>query len=194
MGGGTVLQARWGHRASCDVDMFCESDVFAHTHRNSGKEIENLLIERAGADPQRTWMEYMALYCEIGGIEVTMLPHTFIFEREVDGVLPGIVPLGLQSSAEILAKKLRHRLHATGSVEVRDIYDLAYAIDAEPNVFSKAKLALSPVQCVEAATLLSQLPTGWSKRTIKPLIEPVMEWDEVTLTEIVRNALITEIP
>ncbi|MCY4212207.1 MAG: nucleotidyl transferase AbiEii/AbiGii toxin family protein [Gammaproteobacteria bacterium] len=194
MGGGTVLQTRWEHRKSLDVDLFCKSDVFARVHRESGGEVEKVMIECAGADPDRTWMEYMALYGEIEGIEVTLMPHVFILDEAFDGVLPGSVPVRLQATSEILAKKLRHRLHGASTVEVRDVYDLACAVELAPEALNDARQALSPEQCYEVCALLAQLPKGWSGQTNKPLIKPLLDWDEAELVEVVRSALMNPCP
>ena len=194
MGGGTVLQTRWEHRKSIDVDLFCKNDVFARVHRESAGEVEKAMIECAGADPDRTWMEYMALYCEIKGVEVTLMPHVFILDEAFDGVLPGSVPVRLQATSEILAKKLRHRLHGASTVEVRDVYDLACAVELAPEALNNARQALSPEQRHEVCALLDQLPKGWSGQTNKPLIEPVLDWDEAELVEVVRSALMNSCP
>jgi len=194
MGDGTMLQTRWEHRKSLDVYLFCKNDVFARVHRESGGEVEKVMVERAGADPDRTWMEYMALYCEIEGIEVTLMPHVFILYEAFDGVLPGSVPVRLQATSEILAKKLRHRLYGASTVEVRDVYDLACAVELVPEAREEAGQALSPEQRLEVCALLAQLPKGWSGQTNKPLIEPVLDWDEAELVEVVRLALVASCP
>ena len=188
MGGGTVLQARWQHRQSLDVDFFCKADEFARVHREHGAAVEAAMVTNAGADPERTWMEYMALYCEIHGIEVTLMPHTFILEEDYAGVLPGDVPVGLQTTSEILAKKLRHRLFDAQTVEVRDVYDLACAVTSAPDALDQAKHALSSPQRHAVWSMLSRFPKGWSRQTDKPLIEAA-DWDEHALIETVQSAL-----
>ena len=189
MGGGTVLQARWGHRESFDIDFFCKGAAFARVHRRFGADVERAMVDRAGSDPSRTWMEYMALYCEIEGIETTLMPHEFILAESHDGVLPGGVPVRLQSTAEILAKKLRHRLHGAGAVEVRDVYDLAFAVRFVPEAFAQAKQSLSPAQRSEVSTMLAHLPKGWSGQTTKPLAGQAEPWSEAEMAESLRSAL-----
>ena len=105
-GGGTANRLTWASSA--------KGAAFARVHRRFGADVERAMVDRAGSDPSRTWMEYMALYCEIESIETTLMPHEFILAESHDGVLPGDVPIRLQSTAEILAKKLRHRLHGAG--------------------------------------------------------------------------------
>jgi len=139
-------------------------------------------------------MEYMALYCEIEGIGVTLMPHVFILDEAFDGVLPGSVPVRLQATSEILAKKLRHRLHGASTVEVRDVYDLACAVELAPEALKEAGQALAPAQLGCVWALLAQLPKSWSGQTNKPLIEPAMDWDEVELVAVVRSALMASCP
>ena len=194
MGGGTVLQARWNHRESHDVDFFCQSAAFSRAYMRSGVQIERAMVERAGSDRERTWMEHTALYCEIEGVETTLMPHTPIFEAPSGDVLPGEVPIPLQSTAEILANKLRHRLHGARTVEVRDLYDLAFAARANPGSLAAAKTALAPEQCAEVAALIAYLPKGWSTRADKPLFEPAIEWSEAELVEAAINALLDPSP
>ena len=194
MGGGTVLQARWNHRASHDVDMFCRSAAFSRAYMRSGAQIERAMVDRAGSDPERTWMEHMALYCEIDGVETTLMPHTPIFDLPSGDVLPGEVPVPLQATSEILANKLRHRLHGARTVEVRDLYDLAFAVHANPEGLEEAKTSLAPQQIAEVAALIAHLPKGWSRRTDKPLLGQTSEWSEAELAEVVVNALVEPSP
>ena len=189
MGGGTVLQARWGHRESFDIDFFCKGAAFARIHRQCGVDVERAMVDLAGSDPSRTWMEYMALYCEIDGIETTLMPHEFILAESHDTVLPGGVPVRLQTTAEILAKKLRHRLHGAGAVEVRDVYDLAFAARFAPEAFDESKQSLSPAQRSEVSTMLAHLPKGWSGQTTKPLAGQAEPWSETEMAESLRSAL-----
>ena len=194
MGGGTVLQARWNHVASRDVGLFCRSAAFSRAYMGSGAQIERAMVDRAGSDPERTWMEHMALYCEIDGVETTLMPHTPIFESPSGDVLPGKVPVPLQATSEILANKLRHRLHGARTVEVRDLYDLAFAVHANPDGLEEAKTSLAPQQCAEVAALIAHLPKGWSRRPDKPLFGQAMEWSEAELVEMVVNALVEPSP
>ena len=194
MGGGTVLQARWRHRASHDVDLFCRSAAFSRAYMRSGAQIERAMVDRAGSDPERTWMEHLALYCEIDGVETTLMPHTPIFEEPSGEVLPGDVPIPLQTTSEILANKLRHRLHGARTVEVRDLYDLAFAVHADPDGLEEAKTSLAPQQCAEVAALIAHLPKGWSRRTDKPLFRQTKEWTESEMVEAVVDALVESSP
>ena len=131
MGGGTVLQSRWRHRQSSEVDLFCDGDVFERAQRRFSSEIERALVAEADSPPERTWVEFMAIYCEPDGVETTLMPHVPLTEACTDERLPG-TRIALQSTAEILAKKLRHRLYEAGGVEVRDLYDLAAARHLDP--------------------------------------------------------------
>ena len=77
---------------------------------------------------------------------------------------------------------------------MRDVYDLACAVELAPEALNDARQALSPEQCHEVCALLAQLPKGWSGQTNKPLIKPVLDWDEAELVEVVRSALMNPCP
>ena len=77
---------------------------------------------------------------------------------------------------------------------MRDVYDLACAVELAPEALNDARQALSPEQCYEVCALLAQLPKGWSGQTNKPLIKPLLDWDEAELVEVVRSALMNPCP
>ena len=188
MGGGTVLQSRWRHRQSTDVDLFCDGIVFERAQRRFGREIERALVAEAGSPPERTWVEFMAIYCEPDGVETTLMPHVPLMEAPADEWLPG-TRIALQSTAEILAKKLRHRLYEAGGVEVRDLYDLAAARHLDPQALQDAKALLAADHCAAIALLISQLPRNWHRSAGKPLIAPRFAWSEDELVQQAMHAL-----
>ena len=79
-GGGTVLAARWQHRDSLDVDLFCEPSTYARLTPATRSQIEEAMHGIAGCATERTWCEDIATYTEIEGIEATVLPRTIVIE------------------------------------------------------------------------------------------------------------------
>ena len=61
MGGGTVLQARWRHRFSSDIDLFCAPSPYRETIHASGSGLEQAL-SRIGDDPESTFVDAIAAY------------------------------------------------------------------------------------------------------------------------------------
>ena len=185
MGDGTVLQHRWAHRKSTDVDLFCSPGAFAKAMRDHRRTIEDALID-AGADAERTWCESLALYAEIRGVETTVLPAAALTRRPVakdEG------PVALQTNAEILAKKLLHRLFEGEVVEVRDVYDLAAAQEMDQAALRVACTVLPERALASIAAMVSVLPSGWGRVTNKPLLSPRFAWTEDEMAERATSAL-----
>lgn len=123
MGGGTVLQARWQHRLSSDIDLFCAPSLYRETIHASGAGLERAL-SGISDDPESTFVDTIAAYTTVQGTEVTILPTEpplGIATRERIGG----TQIESWSSADILASKLIHRICGGGIVEPRDLYDLA---------------------------------------------------------------------
>ena len=189
MGGGTVLQHRWAHRKSTDVGLFCSPDAFAEAMRDHRGAIEDALIE-AGADAERTWCEPLALYAEIRGLETTVLPAAALTRRPVaDADVPD-APVALQTNAEILAKKLLHRLFEGEVAEIRDIYDLAAAQEMDRAALRVACAVLPERALASVAAMVSVLPSGWGRVTNKPLLSPRFAWTEDEMAERATSALL----
>ena len=133
-------------------------------------------------------MDFMAVYCEPGGVEVTVMPHVPLLDAPTGERLPS-TGVALQSTTEILAKKLRHRLYESHCVEVRDVYDIAVARELSPKALRDAMDLLHEDHHAAIATLLSLMPDGWSRGSAKPLLEPRFAWGEDELVMRVMGAL-----
>ena len=173
LGGGTVLQARWRHRHSTDADLFSDPQTYATAVRSHGLAMEKALraisSTAAGED---TFVDQIATYTKVGGVEVTILPAVTL----VDGGSGRFVPntaVETLTSAEILGGKLVHRLHGAGIAETRDLYDLAIAHEHDLAALQRAVSALAPHQCVEVAAMMEMLPQDWDQGSReKPLLDP----------------------
>ena len=75
-GDGTVLAARWEHRTSFDVDLFCRPETYEALDAAAHARIERAVGNIPGCDRERTWCEPLALYAEINGIQATVLPRS----------------------------------------------------------------------------------------------------------------------
>ena len=105
-GGGTVLAARWQHRDSLDVDLFCEPSTYARLTPATRSQIEKATHGIAGCATARTWCEDIATYTEIEGIEATVLPRTIVIEPTTPSRLEH-TRLALQSTAQTSMQKSR---------------------------------------------------------------------------------------
>ena len=184
-GGGTVLAARWQHRTSLDVDLFCDPTAYGRLNRNDREAIERALHEIDGCVVDSTWCEDIATYTEIHDIEATILPRPVAIEPDRPTTLWG-TSLRLQSSAQILYGKIAWRMYEGGEIAVRDVYDLAAARKHEPRALANACGHTSQRVLDTVSAIIEALPKGWSLESDKPLINPRYRWTE---TEFEKEAL-----
>lgn len=189
-GGGTVLAARWNHRTSLDVDLFCEPTTYGRLNPRERAAIEAAISEIAGCAPAQTLCEDIATYTEIDGIEATVLPGIIVIEPSKPTTLYG-TGLALQSSAQILYGKIAWRMYESGEIAARDSYDLACARIHDPQALAQACAHVSPRVLATVSEIITQLPQGWPGDADKPLIEPRYAWSEAELQEHALAALRT---
>ena len=189
-GGGTVLAARWKHRISLDVDLFCEPTTYGKLNPRERAGIEAAINEIGGCGPSQTWCEDIATYTEIHGIEATVLPGIIVIEPSKPTTLDGTW-LALQGNAQILYGKIAWRMYESGEIAVRDSYDLACARMHDPQSLAQACSHVSPRVLATVSEVIKQLPEGWSDDADKPLLQPRYTWSETELQEKVLAALRT---
>ena len=162
-GGGTALQARWQHRRSVDADLFCDPQTYATAVRVHGGAMERTLRDVSETTAgEETFVDQIATYTRIEGVEVTILPAANLVQPSGSGkFVPGTAVETL-TNAEILAGKLVHRLHGAGIAEPRDIYDLAMAQEHDASALRKAIAALTQNQRSEVVAMLEMLPQTWA--------------------------------
>ncbi len=182
IGGGTVLAARWNHRVSTDLDLFCDPHTYLQLGQKGYANLDNRLRRVEGIDTDRSWCEDVAIYCVIDGIELTLLPR----EMAVDGPeYDQVEPIGLRAhgTAAILYGKIANRMGMTGEAAIRDLYDAVRAEEINPAALSRTIAAISPQRRKDIAAMIRQLPPGWSEQDAKPLVQPDRAWTEVELGE-----------
>lgn len=129
LGGGTVLMFRHDHRASKDIDIFLADPQYLGylTPRLSDK----------AADMTSTYIEdpssYVKLQFQEG--EVDFVAASNLLDNcwewwEIDGQ-----KIRVETSAEIIAKKMHHRGH---QATARDLFDLCMVIEHEPQHLMEA--------------------------------------------------------
>ena len=169
MGGGTILQARWGHRTSFDADLFCDPGTYARTIAKSGPEIERAINTIAGGvEEGASFVDQIASFCQIAGIEVTILPSAALLGSPTGSVVPNTT-IETESTADILAAKLVHWMCGAGVIEPRDLFDLVAAERYDPNALHEAMGLLSDIQKTEISAALAMLPKRWASFSDKPL-------------------------
>lgn len=186
MGGGTILQARWGHRMSFDADLFCDPGTYARTIAKSGPAIERAINTIADSvEEGASFVDQIASFCHVAGIEVTILPAAALIGSPTGRVVPNTT-IDTESTADILAAKLVHRMCGAGVIEPRDLFDLAAAERYDPNALHEAMGLLSDIQKAEISTALAMLPKRWASFSDKPLFS--IDGDEIQVdAEVVRE-------
>ena len=167
MGGGTILQARWRHRESTDIDLFCSSPVYLDTVRSHRAGIEQELHEICDGR-ERTFVDAISSFAEIQGTEITLLPADPPVGERTRRFVPG-TQVETWSTADILAAKLLYRLCQAGNAQPRDLYDFAAAAYHDPDALHQAVGILTPRQQKQVRSLLLILPDDWAEGSDKPL-------------------------
>ena len=180
-GGGTVLAARWGHRASKDVDLFCRADAFAGLDREARRRIEQRVKTVEGCDPEATWCENIGLYTEIQGIEATLLPRGQATPEHRSTVLAGTA-LRMHTNEEILYAKIVHRMYEAGEITMRDAYDVACTQIHDPQALDLAVGRIDEDIVSDVIATISNLPKGWTQDERNPLLGARYGWNEEELT------------
>lgn len=180
-GGGTVLAARWKHRESLDVDLFCRPDAYAQLTPEQRDRIEKAIKAIPGCTQEATWCDDLNTYTEIDGIEATVLPRPIAIAPKQPTTL-ATTDLALHSSAQILYAKIVWRMFEGDEITVRDTYDVACARRKDPKAL---KIALGHIDkgIIEVVTaVIADLPKGWSGHDEKNLINAQYTWTEDELT------------
>lgn len=170
LGGGTVLAARWKHRESTDVDLFAPLDAFDHEDSRmtalaalvderlrTGELIDAVVAKR-----------HLRLNLDKPAGELTVFTGHDATAHPVaaDETAAGFA---VHSVQEILARKLRFRIHGLGDFTQRDFYDFAVAALVEPDSMASVLASFDPEANRAVAHELRREPAGFAG---KPLLAP----------------------
>lgn len=169
MGGGTILQARWGHRISTDAGFFATPRAFNEVVVGRGRALEARLMTLEGVDSERSWVELTAIYCECEGVEMSIVPSEPLVREGSGRVVPG-TGIETETTATILGKKVFNRMIEGGGYEVRDLYDLYTAIARDQPALERALSPIPDWQLCETVVQIRTLPKNWFANTNKPLL------------------------
>ena len=129
IGGGSVLAARWHHRRSFDVDLFTtESEGTMAIHQQA--ELLRAAVGRRCGDcvSVSTTPRHGEIVLEARGIVEWAFVQRLTQRPPVQEIEP-ITGMQLDCTEEILAHKLYSRMYLHGGRAIRDLYDLAWAIE-----------------------------------------------------------------
>ncbi|MDE0248097.1 MAG: nucleotidyl transferase AbiEii/AbiGii toxin family protein [Gammaproteobacteria bacterium] len=170
LGGGTALIARWAHRWTHDLDFFIERASYSRLHEN------RIAFERdvrtAGAIRQLDIRPHNAVIVFEDGGEIslnTTRPYTHN-PRSPEIVLGTAV--ALETTTEVLARKIGGRILGNNTFVPRDLYDIAVARDLDPVGLERTLKCFTPNRLQEIADELRSLPPDWITTHRAPLVAP----------------------
>ena len=141
LGGGTALAARWHHRLSVDIDLFT-------SHANY-RRIKPALDRRAqewkaDATFSEVRIHPSVVHCHLSdGLEFSIAGSDDVTPRPLSNEREAATGVRLQSTAEIIARKIRARMINRESYVVRDAYDVVCCLEFDPQSLDEALGALT---------------------------------------------------
>lgn len=191
LGGGTALAARWGHRHSTDVDLFTDQESYTRLWQRRDA-FRRAVAQRARPRELsvRRWNTKIVL--QEGEITLFTNPPLTDQPRSSDTVRGTSVPL--ETSAEILAKKLGGRMLDMGQLLARDLYDFAVARHHDPAAVQNAVKNIDPSDLKQLKRELDALPKDWARSPRqRPLIRPSHQAEAANPAPFVRDQILREI-
>ena len=188
LGGGTALAARWRHRHSTDVDLFVDAADYEGLFKSEQRFRTDLELHARSARNIVIEPGFARIVLTDGGeISVSTSPSLTAHPVSGDTVRGNGVPL--ETTAEILAKKLRYRMIQNAQIVPRDLYDIAFARWNDPTALQAALSTLKEEHLHDIDAELGYLAPGWMKRHHQPLIGPISRPDAESAVGFVRGVL-----
>ena len=188
LGGGTALAARWEHRHSTDVDLFVDASDYEKLFKGEQRFRAALGLHTRSARSIVVEPGFARIVLTDGGeISVSTSPSLTAHPVSGDTVRGTSVPL--ETTAEILAKKLRYRMIQNAQIVPRDLYDISFARWNDPKALQTALSTLKDEHLQDIDTELGYLPSGWMKRHHQILIAPISRPDAENAVGLVRGVL-----
>ena len=191
LGGGTALEARWHHRISTDIDVFVDPGIYV---QQIMRRREDFYIAADALSP--SFLQVMEGGCEfhLSGTSVTVVAANEVTNKAWSQDWVSGTKVLLESSAEILAKKLNLRMASAGKYPIRDIYDVAVASRLDSNALELALGTLDTGQKRQVASALEALPpdlmTADEKKEIhSPAYPELVEGAREVVVSLLRRGL-----
>jgi len=126
IGGGTVLAARWDHRASTDIDLFMSMDDWM--------DVREDVADRLGEyGDMRFSMHPGVVTCDLDdGREFSLGGSGSVMAAPFDSELETTTGFRTHATAEILGRKIRARMVNASRYLIRDAYDVACCAKHDP--------------------------------------------------------------
>ena len=136
LGGGTALASRWSHRLSVDIDLFTSADSY--------RGIRPVLERRAEGWGERDGFANVRIHPNVihcvlaNGLEFSLGDGDDITHNPVSAEREASTGVRLQSTAEIIARKIRARMVNQAVYYIRDAYDVVCCQEHDPEALSEA--------------------------------------------------------
>ena len=171
LGGGTVLAARWQHRVSTDIDLFTDHERFTERVASRRQEVADALealVADAGEGAVEVERGWLRVHFREGPVALMTIPRPTVRDTYVEYVQGTDIPM--ESTAEILARKLQSRILDLGVFTDRDLYDLLVAQEHDADALRRVLASITDAERVAIASELRALPARWSSG--EPVREP----------------------
>ncbi len=171
LGGGTVLAARWHHRVSMDIDLFTDRERYMERVAGRREEVRaalEALVAEAGEGAVEVERGWLRVHFPEGPAALMTIPRPTVRDAYVQYVQGTGMPM--ESTAEILARKLQSRILDLGVFTDRDLYDLLVARERDPQALRRVLASITEAERAAIASELGALPPHWSSG--EPVREP----------------------
>ena len=159
LGGGAALGARWHHRESADVDLFVDEGTYRRFYDAQERVIVELERGPLAIDQLSIWPSWSRLRYVTGDVSILSWPPATREPRSGDTVRGSQVEL--ETTTEILAKKIGGRMLRSQVIVPRDLYDLACARHFESGAIDAALDVLPATGIADIVSKLRSLPSDW---------------------------------
>ena len=188
LGGGTVLEARWGHRLSTDLDFFIANDLLRVAYAKKGRHLYAMLhdaIREVGAsiDTDRLNLGARSLFMEGRCSDGT--PWSIADMHYSDPRVPMLETINgtairAATVTETLMGKIAGRAYVADKrqgegkepIPIRDCYDICVSAALAPGPLAGVLEVMPPDATDRIATNFRNAPHDLDRRDSKPIVAP----------------------
>ena len=179
MGGGSILAARWGHRASTDIDLFTSYSAMKDMLDDGGVRLQLALAGVPSRQPAQVLPSGL-VFGDVQGTPFSLNDNLFVSDDRLPTESVCSTPVQAATVGEvfdgkILGRLLNHSLGAYRPPPVRDLYDIVIGAQKVPEVMQNALARWSEEDALAMAEYLHATADKWHQQDSKRLIDA--RWD-----------------
>ena len=169
LGSGTALAARWRHRLSVDIDLFTSEPSYRRIRPALDRRAERW---KSDATFDEVRIHPSVIHCHLSdGLAFSIAGSDDVTVRPLSNEREAATGVRLQSTAEIIARKIRARMINRESYVVRDAYDVVCCLEFDPQGLAVALGALTHGE--RAALKYDAGRSSLALDSTQPLIDPI---------------------